>query len=502
MGNSIVKNTIGTLVLIILSFIIGIIAADDIKSSMMLIFALAGCGVLVMMGKRVRYALFLLVPICEGFPRVANIPLEYPLEAAVLCYWVLLSFIGHAKLTWRKLPGVDLFVLLLVTLMFIAYIRYPVSIEMLESLFGFKAEYTRGKAYIYMIFFLINYICISCIPFEKDELYKLLKWNLIILLGSSFFEGINSIILSGYLPTGEARFTGFQRFGTYLFIVAYCSVPAIKILSSPLLIFSIITSSICILITGYRTFLMMFFANILTCILVKKEYIIFFVSAIIGLSFLLFLGISGTLNELPYTFQRVLSGIPGLEVSRKIKGETNSSTEWRVVMWKWALDPRMGYIKDYIFGDGIGFKKSDITKYRRAGYKAETPISGITQQRAFAAQRMWHSGVIESIQCLGFVGLFTICVLLLYATIVMYRVNSALRKTPYFVYSMVHTCTIPATILSYFVAAGTLEALFLDLATLPYIKFFHRIAIEEGKLSSHCGRQKYIPKLIQEGSNH
>lgn len=457
------------------------------------------------MGKRVWYALFLLVPICQSLPKVASIPLEYPLEAAILCYWVLLSFIGHARLTWRKLPEVDLPILLLVILMIIAYIRYPVSIEMLEALFGFKAEYTRGKAYVYIIFFLINYVCFSCIPFEKGKLDKLLKWNLIILLATSFLAGIYSVILHGYVPTGEARFIGFQRFGTYLFIVAYCSAPAIKILSSPLLIFSIITSSICILLTGFRTYLMMFFANILTCILVKREYFVLFVSPIIGLSFLFFLGTSGALNELPFTFQRVLSGIPGLKVSHEIKRDTNESTEWRMVMWKWALNPRMGYIKDYIFGDGVGFKQSEITRYRRQGYKVQatdSPYGMLAQQRAFAAQRLWHSGVIESIQSLGFVGLFTISALLSFATIAMYRVNSALRTTPYFLYSMIHTCTIPAIALQFFVAAGVLENLFLNLTAISYIKIFSAIAVEEGKLPTHYSSRKYIPKLIQEESNH
>lgn len=504
MGNSIVKNTVGILVLIVLSFIVGILAADDMKSSMLLICAMAGCSVIVAMGKRVWYALFLLVPICEALPTVKEVPLEYAVEAIVLCYWTLLCIIGRARFTWRKLIGADLLVLLLVGIMVIAYIRYPVSIEILESLFGIKAEYTRGKAYVYMIFFIIGYICFSCIPFENQKLKKLLKWNLVLLLIFHLLIGLYETATKGLTIIGEQRFSALKEFGTYLFITAYCSAPLSRIFTSPTIIFSIITSLFCNAITGFRTYLFVYFTNVATCILIKREHLFFIFSAIICLPLIYIFNASDSLRYLPKTVQRSLSIIPGLTLSQSVISDTNNSTAWRIVMWKWALDPRMGYIKDYVLGDGVGFKLAEIKKERRSHLYQGGAFYDATleQQKSFAAQRMWHSGVIECIQSLGYVGLSVVFLIQLYAVIIMIKVNTALRKTPYFVYSMVHTCTVAANMIQFFAAAGLLSTLFLNLSTLSYIKVFHSIAVEEGKIGRGHRRKLYIPKLIQEESRN
>lgn len=468
------------------------------KSSMLLICAMTGCGIIVAMGKRVWYALFLLVPVCKALPMVSNVPLEYPVEAIVLCYWTLLCIIGRARFTWRKLIGADLLVLLLVALMVIAYIRYPVSIEILESLFGFKAEYTRGKAYIYMIFFIINYICFSCIPFERKILKKILKWNLVLLLVSHLLIGLYETT-SRDLTIGEQRISGLKDFGNYLFIAAYCSSPLSRILTSPIIILSIIASFFCNVITGFRSHLFSYFINVVTCILIKREYFFFIFSAIIGLSFIFILNTSGSLQNLPYMVQRSLSIIPGLKLSQDVISDGNGSTDWRIVMWKWALDPRTGYIKDYVLGDGIGFKTADVKRIRRDKlYMPDYTGGPYAHQKSFAAQRLWHSGVIECIQSLGYVGLSVVFLIQLYAIIIMIKVNTALRKTPYFVYSMVHTCTVAANMVNFFAAAGILSSFFLNFSTLSYIKVFHSIAVEEGKIRRGHRRKLYIPKLIQE----
>ncbi len=498
MGNSIVKNTIGILVLIVLSFIVGIMAADDKKSSVMLICAMAGCGVIVAMGKRVWYALFLLVPICKALPTVKEVPLEYPIEAIVLCYWTLLCIIGRARFTWRKLIGADLLVLLLVGIMVFTYIRYPVSVQMFESLFGFKAEYTRGKAYIYMIFFIINYICFSCIPFERKKLKKLLKWNLVLLLVFHLLIGTYEIFSKGS-TLGEQRIGQLKEFGTYLFIAVYCSAPLSRILTSPTIIFSIIVSFFCNIITGFRSYLFVFFIDVISCILIKREYFFFIFSAIIGLSFIFIFSASGTLQNLPFTFQRSLSVIPGLKLSQDVINDGNGSTDWRILMWKWALDPRTGYIKDYVFGDGIGFKTADVKRIRRDNLYEPDYAEGLyAHQKSFAAQRLWHSGIIECIQSIGYAGLFVVFIIQLYAIIIMIKVNTALRNTPYFVYSMVYTCTAASYMIHFFAAAGSLSAFFLKISALSYIKVFHSIAIEEGKIVLGHRRKLYIPKLIQE----
>lgn len=497
MGSSIVRNIIGAILLIVLSFIIGIIAADSARSAAVIIIAAATAVGIIAMGKHVWIALFILSPLSHILPQIGKMRLDYVLYAVVLCYWLLLRTLGYVKLTWRKLIGADVFVIAIFITLAISLYRYPIAIGYLDIIFNFDSEYIGDGAYSAYICFLILYICFSCIPFEKKSLLKTLKWNVILTLTCLFISGLlKSRNVDFHLESDvPARYAMFTEFGRSLFLAVFCSAPAIKLITSPTAVIAIIFATFTALFSGFRNMLASYVLLSITAIIVKKEYYILLICAALGIASLGFLCASDTLKELPFPIQRSLSIIPGLAVDKNIRKATDGSTNWRVVMWKWALNPSTGYIKDYAFGDGFRIEKSYASRFTRGQHQGTV---GSGDQIGYAHMRLWHSLYIETLQSLGGFGVILILSCYLYACIVMYKINTALLDTPYFKYSMLYTCKIVVLTSFFFLSANSLTNVFLyHLPILAYLKVFYNIAVHEGKIKTSYRKTKYIPILIK-----
>lgn len=493
MGSAIVRNIAGALALIILSFIIGIMAADSAKHAALVIVAIAAVVGIIAMGKHVWITLFILPPVCGLLPKIGGeISLSYVLYAAVLCYWLVLRFLGYVKLTWRKLPVGDLFVIFFIILMAVSFYRNPVSISYLSDLENIQAKCVGGAAYAACICFLISYVCFSCIPFDRHILLKLLKWNLVLMLICQIVSGC--LHLKEGLASGEtSRYGMFVPFGKTLFIAVFCSAPFLKLIVSPAAIICFVLSLLSTLLSGFRSAFLSLGLSAIACIVIKREYYIIPMVLIVGVVSLGILNSSNTLTYLPFTMQRVLAGIPGIQVDKHIKQAADGSTNWRVEMWKWALDPRTGYIKNYMFGDGFGIDAAYLARSNRAWTKGEI----VRDQQVFANSRSWHSSFIYTLQALGWIGVITTWCYLLYTSFIMYKVNVALKETPYFKYSMLYTSSIfvELTILSF--SAFTTTTFFLyHLQIFVYLKVFHQIAVEEGIILPKKRHTSYVPLLI------
>lgn len=497
MGSSIVRNIIGAILLIVLSFIIGIMAADSAKEAALIIIAAAAIIGIIAMGKHVWITLFILPPICRILPSFGNIPVSYALYTAVLLYWLLLRLLCYVKFTWRKLIGADLIVIALTIMMGAAFYSRPASIEALNNLLDIKTDYIAGSAFPVFIFSTIQYICFSSIPFNKNTILKFLKWNLILQLTCTFIMSLLSfreaIDQEGF---ENIRYGMFKELGEILFITAYCSAPFIKLIVSPKAIFAILISITTAVFSGFRSMLAQFGLLIIAVCIVKKEYYAVIISLIIAIISIGILHTNDALKILPHQAQRALCVIPGLAIDQSIRRGTDASTNWRVEMWKWALDPRMGYIKDYMFGDGFGIEKAYHSRSLRSVMRGEM-VNG--DPKDFAKNRLWHSLFIDTLQSLGYLGLFVIYGGVLYATFVVYKVNTALRDTPFFIYSMLYTCRIAIFSIFFFLSTNSLYT-FLGtlLSHLAYLKVFHSIAVDEGKMVPMGKKTKYVPLLIKQ----
>lgn len=496
MGSSIIRNIVGALVLIVLSFIIGIMAADSAKQAALIIIAAAAIIGIIAMGKHVWITLFLLPPVFSLLPKIGGMSLSFILFPTVLCYWLLLRLLGYVKFTWRKLIGADLFVFCFTILIGLAFYRKPASIDLINNLFNIETEFTTARAYPEFIASLILYICLSCIPFQKQVLLKLFKYYLILTLVISFTMGIFSMF--GTLSGDDAetsRYSMFRTFAEALFIVVYSGAPFAKLIVSPKAIFAIFISTAATVFSGFRSMLGQLGLIFIIISVIKRECYVIGISLAVGIVALGILNASDLVKTLPFAAQRALCAIPGLEVKSSIRRATDSSTNWRVEMWKWALDPRTGHIKDYVLGDSFGIEKSYQMRSKRAIMRGELRFGDAED---FAKRRATHSLFIDTLQSVGYLGFFVVYGCTLYATFAMFKINTALRDTQFFIYSMFFTCRIAIYSVYFLLSTSGLHSYISTLMfTLAYLKIFHNIAVDEGKIFKGK-KAKYVPMLIKQ----
>jgi hypothetical protein len=109
---------------------------------------------------------------------------------------------------------------------------------------------------------------------------------------------------------------------------------------------------------------------------------------------------------LPGNWQRALSPFPGTWEERHVEA-ADVSTEWRVEMWKEALFTDF-WIQNKLFGDGLGFSRRELVMMEAmdTGQAFESLGSGLSaQQETMMITGGYHSGPVQTIRTVGYVGL-------------------------------------------------------------------------------------------------
>lgn len=495
MGSSIVRNIIGAILLIVLSFIIGIMAADSSKQAAFIIMSLVGIIGVVALGKNVWIALLILIPIGQAVSP-AEKPYEFVISGFILAYWIILRSLGQVRFTWRKLYGADILLVLFISYVIFSFCKNPASLTFVNQLLGIKTEVIATAVYPVSVASVLLYIALSCITFEKKQLYTALKWGMIAKLIVLAFMGIVSLrtaLLTTSLSSmhSDERIAHFTTLAIYMVIYFYAGKPLRKILTSPSSLLGVSLSALMILYGGFRGRVARYVLLVFAIATLKKEYSAIILSLVLSLGVLTFLHKTDSVSSLPYAVRRVLSPLPIIGEKTMVARETMSSNEWRIEMWKWALDPRTRYIKDYTWGDGITFNPDELL---RMNYRQEEGDQTIN-----AKLRSWHSGFIYILQAFGIVGttLFECC--LLYGLFTMCRISSSLRGTPYFMPCIFYNYYNLYAILFFNIAAGGLVEASKFVTNFAYLKIFNDIANEHGRL--RVKRTPYTPLLMREEKN-
>ena len=499
MPNAIVKNVLACLVLVILCIVIGAEVAESKEVSVGIIAALVGGSFMLWLGARCWVLVFIVPPVMALLPlpgKLGTIPVSYLVGLVVLVYWFIMWGMGYVRFRWRSLLALDFAVAALFLYMVISYIRNPVSM----AVFGWETDYVGGKEYVFCILAVLFYIAMSCIPCSHEQVVRVLRWCVRLCIITCFVT--IGMALSGYVGAATdlheaatgGRFSMFLLLGMYGIYILYGQYPMSRVLLSPGIFVGCVLSCIAILLSGWRE--QMLASAIITIALahIKRELwcltLIFL--AIYGA--LLYLSKEEMLDDWPYGIQRCISILPGVEVSDKVEANAGHSSEWRVEMWKWAVDPRTGYIRDYVWGDGFGisvdFMRRETTAMMRQG-------AGYNLREQFAVTGVWHNGGITTVHRLGFVGLGLVTLVFVTNVWVILRVCHALRGTPMYLPSLFLILPYVAQPVVFYVSAGTLIKFFNDFVYIAMAKFFYCEAREQGLLMPLFCRQHYIPLAIQ-----
>ena len=498
-----IRNVIVAIVLVLFCILIGSYAAEDKNISVFMIAGIMGLIFMVVLGRRSWVLLYFLPPVIVFLPLgiLERLPAGFLVAGFVLAYWALMWIMGYVQFKWRALPALDVIVLAVFLYYLLTFYWHPVSINQL----GIEADYVGGKEYVWFVLAVVYYVTLSCIPCSYNALYGVLQKTMYLVVGATVFmalSGLFGMVSAGNLgeEAANSRFTLFSELGVVVFLIAFSRKTFHEIMASPKYLAIMLFCCAAVVISGWREKLVMFGAIGLALSYIKREmaYVIFFGIAAYGA--LLYLSEEKVVEEqFPFGMQRTLSIFPGVQIKDEVRRTAEHSSEWRKVMWRWALDPRTGYIKDYVWGDGFGQAVSDLNRYNVSLMRGSTVFG---DQEDFAYTGTWHNGPILAIHRTGIVGLALITITFLYGAFLIIRVCRAYRGSPMFVLAALFLCRFYGDIAHFYISAGTITHFFDDFVYLTLAKVLYCIGREEGIIVPVFSKGRYNPMLIAEQRRH
>lgn len=493
------KIVMGALCILVLALLLGSSASEGKETPLMLLGGIAVLASIVALGKKVWWLLLLFPVIAIPIPGLGFLPKYAIAMMIVLPSMMALGAMGKFKFTWHWLPLMDLLMVVLLALLVQAYIRNPADIAMFS---GLDTEYIGGKEYVLFIFSFLSYITYSMIPTSMEEIRKLLRYAFVVII---FFTLLGLMLGqleasdSGGAANGEdmqteryGRFVGVGSFVTMWLLCRYnLSQIMLSVWRLPLFLCGVAG----ILLSGFREKLLGLAVVCCFISLIRRRFIEVCLAAGAGCFVLFFMSAAGILKEMPFGIQRSLAIVSFAEVTREAKESAEESADWRKEMWAWAWDDREGYIMNRMWGDGFRLKVSDVKNESEMIYRGKIAFGDL---ELFARAGQWHSGPIECINRIGYVGLVLCSLLMLAMLIVIFRACRALLglKEDYIV--MFILVPLVSQIALWYMSAGTLQKFSTFIPTVAFAKLLYCTALKEGYLTPMWRRERYVPLMIRQ----
>ncbi len=198
----------------------------------------------------------------------------------------------------------------------------------------------------------------------------------------------------------------------------------------PVIIFAVLAGAG----SGYRTMVATVGMMLLTGIAYRGGVAHVLFATISSAMLLGVLAIVNLSSPLPPNVQRALSPFPGTWEKRYVDA-AEVSTEWRVEMWKEALFTDY-WINDKILGDGLGFTRKELEMMESldaGGGNLDDRGSGMSkQQEAMMVTGGYHSGPVQTVRTIGYVGLTILIVAMIRMAVHAHRQIVRCRGTEWF----------------------------------------------------------------------
>lgn len=510
MGNNAIKSIIILSLLSALAFIAGSMASEGIQQAVVPIVLVVGTVVLLGLGRH-SWALVYVIPpllLILNLPLAQKLPLIYVVSVPLFLYWFLLYTLGYVKFTWHSVPSMDVSVLLLCGYFMLTWCWNPVTLNVfVDRITDTGDQIVGGNDYVWCLFAVIFYIFISVVPQKLETLGKLLKvvfWGALVLqvgvtMHNLVFGGAEARVASEEMTStsesiSSSRFGGFVVLGIIVANFIACKYSVVALISSPLRLGTYLLALLGIALSGFRNFLLSVALTMMFAQYYHRRLVLLILMGGVAYGGVLLISSTGVIKDLPYGVKRVLSSVPGVELKERVAIEAEESLTWRYEMWGWALDPKTGYIKDYVWGDGYGMS------LRRDAQKKRAVLRGTHKEtnRDFAEAGLWHSGWITAIHRTGIVGL-ALVILLQVVTLVhglrvcAYLVN--VKNSAYIFYYVVPTFS---SFIIFHVSAGIYKDVFQAFTGIAFVKVLTSVAIREGLMEPLFARKVYVPLMQRE----
>ena len=399
------------LIVIIVVFVaawLGVAVVTNQTETLLKVVAAAGFIICVFLGRRIWLLMVFLVAM--------NVPLIRGISTVDIGQAVFLGFSGMIFLM-RRLPlqfkfgELEFWMILVAFTVVQVYLRNPVGLNI------FGAGAVGGRPYFAVGTTWLTGVLMSALIVPPSEL----KWAMRLTIIGSFAGAVFTSLRmrfgggGGMAPAaiaGSTSGTGSSRVAIFSYIapaiarVVGSFVSPMRACLHPLWAPLILLSLGLAAASGYRNVV----ATVGIYYLIAIAYRGGFMSVMIsGLTAAFGLGAIALFNlavPLPANWQRALSPFPGTWEERYVEA-ADESTEWRVEMWKQALFTEF-WIQNKSFGDGLGFSRRELEMMEAAegGQGFESMGSGLSaQQETMMITGGYHSGPVQTIRTVGYVGL-------------------------------------------------------------------------------------------------
>jgi len=349
------------------------------------------------------------------------------------------------KLSFRLAWGELEFWILILTLFVVqVYLRNPVGVNV------FGGATVGGKAYSIYLICLVSGLLLGGLTVPASEL----KW----VFRLSIMGGLMNLVLTTFgtvVPSigvylgvaevhsvrdtssdagniGDASRIGYLgSLGSNLALWISACISPLRACLHPLWGGLVLIAVVASLMSGYRSFNMLLGMTFIVGVAYR--------SGLSGLNLSIFGAICGVamlaainlVAPLPPNIQRALTFLPGTWEDR-YRRDAESSSEWRFEIWREVLtSPR--WIENKWLGDGLGFKASELAAQQNMQLGNRASISGFDVHRdAILKSGDYHSGPVQTIRTIGYVGLVFLLIALVRLAVHAHRQIQRCRNTEWF----------------------------------------------------------------------
>lgn len=448
MESSQIKGLFIIVIAALLAIYLGIAAATAQTEAVAWVVGLAGVVFVLALGKNV----WILLPATLGLQGTINFlpgsPPPWTLFTGVVVGMFIIRFALHRQdFIWR-FSWLDAAVLLQLAAVGQAFVRNPTGLMVMGG------DTAGGKPYFLFGIAVIAYFCLALA--RPNE--RMIRWAIIsgialfildgaILTISDWMPAFASLVIPIYsnvnLATayGQEMVTdlstvrggvGFSQLGRGLALPVLCMARPLMTLNplKPHLFVPLMVGSGLVLLSGYRSVIAYLAVTYIVVALLRRKVVDVVVVGFAGFLALAIILATGTVQNLPFGAQRVLSVLP-VEVDSTAARDADQSTEWRVEMWKLALGTD-DFIRNKWLGDGFALSSREMKAIleRAAGYENYMNSS---QEQALA-KGSYHGFHVETIRFTGVLGLVLALVLMIVAFRCACRLIRLFRGDPLFPY--------------------------------------------------------------------
>lgn len=385
------------------------------------------------------------VPLLRGFGTVE-------LGQGLFVGFTTIIFLMRRQPLKLKFGEKEFWMLLLAACVVQVYLRNPVGL----NIFGSGA--VGARPYFTVTLAFVSAIILGSIVVTPTQI----KWALrLSIIGSILGVALTTLRMRGvsaqtaYDPNaklddgqGSDRIGSLGQIGYNVarIIVSYLS--PLKALLHPVWAVLILLTVAAAAGSGYRNSVAAVGLLYIVGIAYRGGFISVLFSLICGSLLLGILAIVNIASPLPPNIQRALSPFPGTWEKRHVQA-ADESTEWRVEMWKEALFTDY-WIRNKLLGDGLGLTRKELEmmeSMEAGGPGLSSMHSGMTQQQeAMMITGGYHSGPVQCIRIVGYVGLAVLILAMVRIAVHGHRQILRCRGTEWYpiaLYIGIPTITLP-----------------------------------------------------------